>query len=108
MNLFNKLIAAFLPVIPKSIVRKISRRYIAGDTMADAVNVVRSLNAEDAMATVDVLGEYISNLQQAAATGLARLGSQTGIARIKAMLEDAKNNGNGNLAEKLARALKQK
>jgi hypothetical protein len=49
-----------------------------------------------------------ANLQQAAATGLARLGSQTGIARIKAMLEEAKKNGNGNLAEKLASALKQK
>ena len=65
MNLFNKLIALSLPIVPKPIVRKISARYIAGDTLADAVRVVRALNSEGAMATVDVLGEYISSLAQA-------------------------------------------
>ncbi|MDP4220386.1 MAG: proline dehydrogenase family protein [Bacteroidota bacterium] len=65
MNLFNKLIAAALPIIPKGIVRKVSARYIAGDTLTDAVRVVRTLNAEGAMATVDVLGEYITSLSDA-------------------------------------------
>lgn len=65
MNLFNKLIAASLPIVPKAIVRKVSERYIAGDTLNDAVRVVRALNAEGAMATVDVLGEYITSLDQA-------------------------------------------
>ncbi len=65
MNLFNKLIALSLPIVPKPIVRKVSARYIAGDTMADAVRVVRALNGEGAMATVDVLGEYITSLGQA-------------------------------------------
>ena len=66
MNLFSKLIAASLPIVPKGIVRKVSRKYIAGDTLADAITTVRTLNSEGTMATVDVLGEYISNLQQAA------------------------------------------
>src|SRR5882757_9510027 len=65
MNLFNKLIALSLPIVPKPIVRKVSTRYIAGDTLPDAVNVVRGLNKEGAMATVDVLGEYITSLAQA-------------------------------------------
>jgi proline dehydrogenase len=65
MNLFNKLIALSLPIVPKPIVRKVSARYIAGDTLADAVRVVRGLNGEGAMATVDVLGEYITSLEQA-------------------------------------------
>lgn len=65
MNFFNKLIAISLPIVPKAIVRKVSARYIAGDTLADAVHVVRGLNAEGAMATVDVLGEYITSLSQA-------------------------------------------
>ncbi len=65
MNLFNKLIAAALPIVPKSIVRKVSERYIAGDTLTDAVRVVRMLNTEGAMATVDVLGEYIHSLDEA-------------------------------------------
>jgi proline dehydrogenase len=66
VNLFNNLIAALLPFVPRSIVRKVSARYIAGDTLPDAIHTVRALNAEGAMATVDVLGEYITTLQEAA------------------------------------------
>jgi proline dehydrogenase len=66
VNLFNKLIASALPIVPKSIVRKVSARYIAGDTLNDAVHAVRALNIEGAMATVDVLGEYIKTLHEAA------------------------------------------
>lgn len=65
MDLFNKLIASLLPIVPKSIVRKVSARYIAGDALPDAVRCVRSLNSEGAMATVDVLGEYIKNIGEA-------------------------------------------
>jgi len=65
MNIFNKLIAVSLPVIPKGIVRKVSARYIAGDTLVDAVRIMRTLNSEGAMGTVDVLGEYITSLAEA-------------------------------------------
>ncbi len=65
MNAFNKLIAGMLPVIPKPIVRKVSARYIAGVDISDAVRTIRSLNVEGAMATVDVLGEYIKALDEA-------------------------------------------
>jgi proline dehydrogenase len=65
MNIFNKLIALTLPLVPKSIVRKVSERYIAGVTTDDALRVVRALNAEGAMATVDVLGEYIKSMSEA-------------------------------------------
>lgn len=65
MNIFNKLIAVILPLVPKTIVRKVSQRYIAGDSLPDAIRVVRTLNAEGAMATMDVLGEYIQSLHEA-------------------------------------------
>lgn len=65
MQLFNKLIASLLPIVPKGIVRKVSARYIAGDSLNDAVSCVRSLNREGAMATMDVLGEYIKNIAEA-------------------------------------------
>lgn len=65
MDLFNKLIASLLPIVPKGIVRRVSARYIAGDALPDAVRCVRSLNSEGAMATVDVLGEYIKNIGEA-------------------------------------------
>ncbi len=65
MGLLNTLIAFLLPYVPKSIVQKVSQRYIAGATLDDAVRTVRSLNEKSAMATIDVLGEFIDNLKQA-------------------------------------------
>lgn len=65
MSLFNQLVAGALPLVPKPIVRKVSSRYIAGATVADAVRVVRNLNQQGAMATIDVLGEYIKDMEEA-------------------------------------------
>jgi proline dehydrogenase len=65
MNLFNQAITWLLPVIPKPIVRKVSERYIAGATLDDAITTLRQLNAKGAMATVDVLGEFIKTLNEA-------------------------------------------
>lgn len=65
MNVLNQVIAGVLPLIPKPVVRKVSSRYIAGATLDDAVRVVRNLNTQGAMTTVDVLGEYIKNMDEA-------------------------------------------
>ncbi len=65
MDLINRIIAWALPIIPKPIVRKVSARYIAGESIADAVKTIRLLNSEGAMATVDVLGEYIKKMSEA-------------------------------------------
>jgi len=65
MNLFNQIITGLLPFVPKPIVQKVSAKYIAGPTLLDAVNTVRSLNAKGAMATVDVLGEFITSREEA-------------------------------------------
>jgi proline dehydrogenase len=65
MELLNKAIASLLPIVPKSIVRRVSSRYIAGSTLDDAVATVKRLNSAGAMATVDVLGEFISKLTEA-------------------------------------------
>ncbi|HET6402099.1 MAG TPA: proline dehydrogenase family protein [Candidatus Kapabacteria bacterium] len=65
MNVFNQALSWVLPVIPKSIVRKVSERYIAGATLDDAMRTVQSLNAKGAMATTDVLGEFIKSLDEA-------------------------------------------
>jgi proline dehydrogenase len=65
MKLFNQIITGLLPIVPKPIVQKVSARYIAGSTLKDAVNTVRRLNAKGAMATVDVLGEFIKNRDEA-------------------------------------------
>jgi proline dehydrogenase len=46
-------------------VRSVSNRYIAGETLADAVRTVRNLNNAGAVGTVDVLGEFVDSKQQA-------------------------------------------
>lgn len=63
----NRLIAATLPHVPKQLVWTVSRRYIAGTTLADAERVARRLNAEGCAVTTDLLGEFITTLDQAAA-----------------------------------------
>ena len=54
-----------LPAVPRSVVRRISDSYIAGTTVADAVQVVRALNEQGKMATIDVLGEEVSGRREA-------------------------------------------
>lgn len=66
--MLNKLIVASLPAVPKTIVRQFASRYIAGEEIADAVRVVRGLNREGVLATLDVLGEDIHHREEAIAS----------------------------------------
>ena len=50
--------------MPKPVVQLFSSRYIAGQTLDDAVRVVRKLNAERMAATIDVLGEEITHADE--------------------------------------------
>jgi proline dehydrogenase len=63
--MFNKLIASLLPYFPKKFVWLFSKRYIAGTTIEDAIRESRKLNEEGIMVTVDLLGEFITKLEQA-------------------------------------------
>ncbi len=54
-----------LPYFPKNFIWLFSKRYIAGKTIEDAVRESRKLNKEGIMVTVDLLGEFISQLDQA-------------------------------------------
>jgi len=71
MSLFNRLVSLTLPAVPRSVVRVFSRRYIAGASIEDAMRVVRVVTDEGAMATVDILGEFIQNSEQAEANTTA-------------------------------------
>jgi proline dehydrogenase len=68
MSLLDAVVAKSLPYIPKSIVGKVSKRYIAGTALEDAVRVVRDLNARGMMATLDLLGEDVHDQSEALAT----------------------------------------
>ncbi|HYN44217.1 MAG TPA: proline dehydrogenase family protein [Thermoanaerobaculia bacterium] len=63
-SLFDRLVVGTLPFVPKPIVRRFAIRYVAGETLDDAVRTVRELSAEGAMATVDVLGESVTRREQ--------------------------------------------
>jgi proline dehydrogenase len=65
VTLLDKTIVRLLPVVPKPVVQLFSARYIAGSTLAEAVDTVRALNDAGKMATVDVLGEEISREEEA-------------------------------------------
>jgi proline dehydrogenase len=68
MGMLDKAIANSVPVIPRPVVRRISRRYIAGDTLEEAVATVRDLNKEGCVATLDLLGESTESKADAAQT----------------------------------------
>jgi proline dehydrogenase len=65
VTLLDRAIARTLPLVPKPIVRRVANRYIAGETVDDALRVVTSLNERGMRATLDILGEHIHNLDQA-------------------------------------------
>jgi proline dehydrogenase len=60
-----------LPAVPRPVVQRFSRRYIAGLALRDAVTVVRRLNGEGKLATIDVLGEEITHEDEARAIAAA-------------------------------------
>jgi proline dehydrogenase len=67
MSVFNRLLVTGLPLVPKAIVGRVASRYVAGETLDQALQVVRNLNAQGAMATVDVLGEEVKERDKALA-----------------------------------------
>ncbi len=62
----NGALVRLLPALPRTVVRRVAARYIAGPQLHDAVAVVRHLNAQGKLATVDVLGEEIGDATAAA------------------------------------------
>jgi proline dehydrogenase len=64
MALLDRAIVRLLPAVPRPVVRRISDRYIAGSDIPDAARVVAKLNARRKLATIDVLGEEITNEEE--------------------------------------------
>lgn len=71
MSWFDRAISLVLPAVPKPVVGYFSRRYIAGADTEAAFRTVRELAASGAMATLDILGEFISTLDEAEANTVA-------------------------------------
>lgn len=65
MSVFSRLVVSILPLIPKPLVWRVARRYVAGESLDDALAAVALLNRDGAMATLDVLGEETTSERQA-------------------------------------------
>ena len=63
--MFNKLVASVLPFFPKKFIWTFSKRYIAGESLDDALRASKELNENGIMVTLDVLGEFIEDLSEA-------------------------------------------
>ena len=63
--MINSMIAGILPYMPKKLVWMFSKEYIAGETIEEAIANAKKLNAEGIMTTIDILGEFITTLDEA-------------------------------------------
>lgn len=54
-----------MPLVPKSIIRIISSKYIAGENLEDAIRVTKELMKLGGMSTIDVLGEFVTTREMA-------------------------------------------
>lgn len=119
MGRAKRALIRLLEASPKPVVWRFARKYIAGETLDEAVSVVRRLNGEGCMATVDVLGEdvfrqedvdvYVAEYRRAidrlVAEGLEanvsvkltalglRFSEETAYASVRAVLEKATEHG---------------
>lgn len=67
MSLIDRAVGLTIPLVPKPIVRRFSRPYIAGPSFEDAIRVVERLSEQGAMCTLDILGEFIRTRSEAEA-----------------------------------------
>lgn len=65
MPLLNTLIVKVTQLLPKSMVRIFAGKYIAGEELQNAIDLVKTLNSKGIYATIDVLGESIKNKDEA-------------------------------------------
>ena len=65
MNLLNPMIKATLPLVPKPIVRRIAKPYIAGETLPELITVVQELNYDRFIVATSILGEFVTEVKDA-------------------------------------------
>ena len=71
MGLFTRLVLAVLPSVPKPILRRVAARYIAGETLEEALARCAELGRRGHASVLDVLGEAIADEQAARAVAKA-------------------------------------
>lgn len=62
--MLNRILANALPYMPKKLIWIFSKRYIAGETIEDGIEVCARLNQQGIEVTVDLLGEFVGTIEQ--------------------------------------------
>lgn len=65
MHFFNVMMAHAIPFLPRALIQRVSRRYIAGQDLNQAISRIQRLNEDAFPVTVDVLGESATTAEQA-------------------------------------------
>jgi len=65
--MFNRIIYSIIKLMPKKLVWVFSKNYIAGKDVKDAIRVSKQMNANGMKVTIDILGEFITRLDEAEA-----------------------------------------
>ena len=60
----GRALAGILPLLPRSILWAVAKRYVAGSTLEDALRVTAELTERNRLVTLDVLGEQFSSREQ--------------------------------------------
>lgn len=82
MSVLDALIARSLPLLPRSLLWRVARRYIAGLSVEEALEKVRQGARRDCRATLDILGENVDRQE------LAR-GAREGYCKLLARVAEA-------------------
>jgi proline dehydrogenase len=64
VKVINDALVGFVKLLPRSVVHIFAKKYIAGETLEDAVRVVKELNEKGIVATMDVLGESVNTKRE--------------------------------------------
>ena len=64
MSIFDPLIAASLPFVPKPLVRVFAKPYVAGESLEDQIRVIQTLNSQGFMVATGILGEFVTRREE--------------------------------------------
>lgn len=66
MALLDRVVSGVLPLVPKTVAKRFATRYVPGERLEDALEAARKINALGMCASLDILGEYSTTLNDAA------------------------------------------
>ncbi len=78
--MLNRIVLATLPHVPKPIMRRIAARYIAGETLSEALERLEALARRGHAGIIDVLGEGISDEREARAVAKSYVEAASAVA----------------------------